>query len=593
MTTKGYQVTKRKKGGKELGPWQLRIYVPEEFQHREGRKDIWISLRTSDEALAHRRAIEEVAKVYRRWEGRDEIVAPRQPTLAELESIAIRYGHDAVLDYEANRRELLRGRGIKGWRRDRRRAEINRETAAFLATDGDLSIAGEFAEIAVEELGLDLGEPERSRLAQLINKARVEALTVAAKHAEGELEAESDGPMARRVRSAAALQAKPGETIVELFEIYAEQLLQEQSKQPAGVDQDRMVIGQFAEFVGKERAVASLTFDEIKEFVDALAAVPAGYKKRKAFNGCTIRQAIEKGQREGVRTLSPVTQERYISAVSAFYAWLKKDRGGRRVTSNPFDGLHLDVRKLKRGNTRPPFTADQITAIINSPLFTGFLADGKEHRPGNMRADDWRYWVPLICLFTGARIGEAAQLHVDDIFQIGGIWCAEFRTDAETGQRTKNEKSRIVALHSKLLKIGLREFVERERERAECDGNRQLFPDLEPGPRGQFGDKPSRWFRSYLDKIGVKARDAADGFGSHSFRHTMADQLRAAGHLDDVFDPLIHGHYNGGTTGLYGRSQQGTPELSSRLIESVAFVPIAKGRAVEGGKPVDFSHLFI
>lgn len=322
-----------------------------------------------------------------------------------------------------------------------------------------------------------------------------------------------------------------------------------------------------------------------------LSAVPAGYKKRKDFEGLTLRQAVEKGKRTGMKTLSPITQERYISTLSPFFSWLMGERGGRRIRANPFDGLHLDTSKLKQANARPPFTADQITAIINSPLFVGFRAAGKEHLPGNERADDWRYWLPLICLFSGARIGEAAQLQVGDVFRSAGIWCAEFRSDEQAGQQTKNDKSRLVALHSTLLKMGFLAFVERQRRRAEGDGNLQLFPDLEPGPRHQYGDAPSKWWRRYLDKIGVKSREGRDGFGSHSFRHTLADQLRAAGHLDDVFGPLIHGHYKGGVTGRYGQSQQGTPALSSSLIESVQFVPIEKGRIVEGGEPVDFSHL--
>jgi integrase len=226
-------------------------------------------------------------------------------------------------------------------------------------------------------------------------------------------------------------------------------------------------------------------------------------------------------------------------------------------------------------------------------LFTGFLADGKEHQSGNQRADDWRFWLPLICLFSGARIGEVAQLHVADVYRDQGIWCVELRDDEQTGQRTKSGKSRVVALHSMLLKIGLLAFVERQKKRSQADGNPQLFPEMKPGPRGQYGDEPSDWWRDYLAHIGVKSPKAGDGFGSHSFRHTMADQLRAAGHLDQVFGPLILGHSTKSVTGGYGETRQGTPQLSQAMIESVKFVPIERGKIVEGGQPVDFSHLVI
>ncbi|MEZ5735871.1 MAG: site-specific integrase [Novosphingobium sp.] len=270
---------------------------------------------------------------------------------------------------------------------------------------------------------------------------------------------------------------------------------------------------------------------------------------------------------------------------------MRSERGGRRVSENPFAGLHKDTSKLKRANARPPFTAEQITAIIQSPLFTGFLADGKESISGEKQADDWRKWIPLICLFTGARIGEVAQLRVDDVYKDDGIWCIEFRHDERTGQKTKSDRSRFVALHAMLLDIGFLEFVEREKERSDRDGNLQLFPDMKLGARQQFGDYASAWWRDYLVAIGVKPKVGGDGFGSHSFRHTMADQLRAAGHLDDVIGAVILGHSTTSVTGGYGQSRQGTAKLSKDMIDSVKFVPIERGKVVEGGKPVDFSHL--
>jgi len=44
-------------------------------------------------------------------------------------------------------------------------------------------------------------------------------------------------------------------------------------------------------------------------------------------------------------------------------------------------------------------------------------------------------------------------------------------------------------------------------------------------------------------------------------------------------------------TGGYGEAQQGTPQQSQAIIESVKFVPIIRGKIVEGGVPVDFTHL--
>ncbi len=43
MASPGYLVTKRKKNGKELGPWQVRVFVPKDQQPRVGKKEVWRS----------------------------------------------------------------------------------------------------------------------------------------------------------------------------------------------------------------------------------------------------------------------------------------------------------------------------------------------------------------------------------------------------------------------------------------------------------------------------------------------------------------------------------------------------------------------
>ncbi|MEZ5735870.1 MAG: hypothetical protein R3E09_08705 [Novosphingobium sp.] len=80
-----------------------------------------------------------------------------------------------------------------------------------------------------------------------------------------------------------------------------------------------MVITRFAEFVGTDRAIHSIGFDQAKEFVDALARLPAGYTKRRDYRGLSIRQAIEKAQQDRDKPISLITQQRYISTLSPFF----------------------------------------------------------------------------------------------------------------------------------------------------------------------------------------------------------------------------------------------------------------------------------
>lgn len=569
--------------------------VPKRLWEVEGKKVIQFSLGTSDRAEARRLARRHSNELDERWE---VVATPAPPVSVDIhepinfEALAVSVGFDRlwdILDRKAKNvgaddeavEELL---------------EVQRASHQKLVRRynvGNLSDWEPIADklIAMQGEGPAKGTDDYQKFVDAIARVSIDAKGVFVRRHSGDLDAEPQSEIVRKTKAAQSQTAKQGESICELFEDYGRQLVATKRKRQAGVDQDRMVISLFAEFVGTSRSVHSITFGDAKEFVDALAHLPTGLRKKKAYAGLSVQEAIEKAKRDGDKSNSIITQQRYISTLSPFFKWLASERGGRKVRENPFAGLHKDTSKLKRANARPPFTADQIRAIIESPLFTGFLADGKEHISGEKLADDWRKWIPLLCLFTGARIGEVAQLRVEDIYRDDGIWCVEFCHDEKTGQRTKSDRSRFVALHSTLLDIGFLEFVERQKERLRRDGNEQLFPEMKPGVRDQYGDDASAWWRDYLVAIGVKPKKGGDGFGSHSFRHTITDQLRAAGHLDNVIGAVILGHSTASVTSGYGQSRQGTAKLSKAMIDSVEFLPIERGRIVEGGKPLDFSHL--
>jgi integrase len=77
---------------------------------------------------------------------------------------------------------------------------------------------------------------------------------------------------------------------------------------------------------------------------------------------------------------------------------------------NPVKGLLLKEKKGIR--KRKPYTDEELSLIFQSAEFHRQL---KEHPD--------RYFIPLILLHTGARLGEVAQLGVNDMKQSAdGIW---------------------------------------------------------------------------------------------------------------------------------------------------------------------------
>ena len=568
------------------GWWHLRVPVPRplhgRFRHpRTGNpcKELIRSLKTTDRTLAVRRG----RPILVGWErlfarcsdGSATGTEPnlRVPTLAELEEAAVAIGHDLPLEEMADGRKSLRRVGPSLWNANVRFYELLRAERARDAATGNVEAVAEMADEAIETLGWNIpkGSKQYEQLCEDIIKANLAALSVATRHNAGEIEAETDSKLVQRVRQRHAHAAATGERLMDFYEQYANQRRAEKKKSADGIEQDRKKVRQFAQFVGDTRRVGSIERGEVLRYRTILDSIPPKWREANAYKGLTIEQASEKARAAGAKPVAKETVNSHLSAISALFKWLV---GVGKVDSNPVTGLFYDLPKGQ--NPRPPFSADQLNTILKSPLFTGFLADKAEHKVGIEKADDWRYWCPIIALFTGARITEIAQLRIGDIRQEHNRWIIYVTHDEKAGLKAKAKVSRPMAIHPKLLELGLLSFRARQTERAQNDEVAPLFCDLEPDSRGYIGARPSEFFRDYLTRIKLKV--GADGFGTHSFRHTLADELRKADYLDDQV-AIALGHRFKTVTSGYGRLSQGTVRMQFEMMERARF---------EG---VDFDHL--
>lgn len=413
---------------------------------------------------------------------------------------------------------------------------------------------------------VEKGSDRYQQLLGLIAEAALDAFRMELDKAEGNLGAAPQSPVVLTGLQAKATGAQAGESIAELFERYAAQRLAEKRKRSDTVEQDRKVILQFADFVGSGQSIRQITQAEVREWRDTVAALPPKFASAKAYCGLSLSEAAAKARVSNAPKMSPTTINKYLSTVSPFLGWCVRNGYAER---NPCDGLFYDLPKGR--NPRPPFSPEQLQQIFSSPLFTGFERDGQEHRPGQQTANDWRFWIPVVCLFTGARITEIAQLRIDDLQYEGAVPFISICHDEARQQTTKSGQTRVMPLHPKLVQLGFVAFVERQSECSAVDGNPRLFPDLTPNGRGSLGAAPSRFWRDYLCRIGIKSN--ADGFGSHSFRHALADKLRLAGYLDEEFKVVL-GHSQKSVTSGYGRIWQGTVTRILTMIEQIEFAEV-------------------
>jgi len=161
--------------------------------------------------------------------------------------------------------------------------------------------------------------------------------------------------------------------------------------------------------------------------------------KHQALRELSFREASEKAAELGLPPMSDTNINKIIGFVAAFWNWAAENYD--EVTGNPFERLKIKVRGNARDD-RDPFSPDQLTAIFNAPVYTGCMSERLWAQPGDLvLRDSGRYWVPLISLFSGARMGEIIQLRVEDVKRDGGVIHFSLVDEGED-QRLKTSTSR-------------------------------------------------------------------------------------------------------------------------------------------------------
>lgn len=166
---------------------------------------------------------------------------------------------------------------------------------------------------------------------------------------------------------------------------------------------------------------------------------------------------------------------------------------------------------------------------------------------GSTIVKDSKYWVPLIALYSGARLQEICQLYVDDIYQHQGVWILDINDNGEDKSLKNQSSRRKVPIHPKLTKLGLLDFVKKQKDKQE----QRLFPDISLSVDGTYSGTFSKQF-GYMLRTTLNIKDNKVAF--HSFRHGFTDALRTVDTPDSVLKSII-GHGEKGATANYGSAE--------------------------------------
>lgn len=282
-------------------------------------------------------------------------------------------------------------------------------------------------------------------------------------------------------------------------------------------------------------STSDLSFDKATTFKDALLALPAHKTHRDAYlnhlrGGGELRTRDQVNEVYNCECLSITTVNKYLVRVKALM-----DHAYRHgfVERNFFGGLTIKQTKRK-GDARKEYTPEQVQIIVREIQDRSNLKATK--------SKPFHYWLPLLGIFTGARMNELCQSYLDDISEVDGILCILI-TDKRPDQRLKNRASeRIIPIHSELIRLGFLDFVQELRAKGES----RLFPELPEGRDG-YSKNAIRWFGSFRRKV----LPTGDGLVFHSFRHTVATEMKrkgvevglAAAILGHSVDSITYEHY--------------------------------------------------
>lgn len=295
-----------------------------------------------------------------------------------------------------------------------------------------------------------------------------------------------------------------------------------------------------------DRPVADITGDHCRLFFEEVAHWPRHASLRPDYAGMSVKEVLTKSKALGEPAPSQATLNKHRQRLSAFFNWLLQNK---HIVHNPLLGLVRQKKDDAEEETGRPFTQDELNKVFQPAAFETW-AQGHPHR----------WWVPMLGLYSGARVNELSQLYVDDIETVAGV--AGYHINKRfPGQKIKtNASRRFVPLAQPLLNAGFLTYVEDIRKA----GHQRLFPHLPNNDGNGFGRQMSKQFAAFIKKRGV----TEEGLGMHAFRHTLATRLDRAGVSESTI-ARITGHQASG--GILPKFYIDAPSLPERMTALAKF----------------------
>ena len=294
-----------------------------------------------------------------------------------------------------------------------------------------------------------------------------------------------------------------------------------------------------AEIIGGHRSIETLTRTEFNALRDLLRGYPKNRHRLRATRNQPLSKLIQDGKYEPINAR---TAKKFFELARALMGYAH-DQG--YLKENITAGLTFSTKGADSPRKRT-YSPVQVEKLLTGPVYS--LTE-----PPRWRLDDYRFWLPVLGLYSGARLSELCQLRLGDIHEELGTWVISIsRTGAR--QLKTADSERLVPLHKVLLEAGFLDFHQQRLIAAENNLTAPLFENIHTYGDLSPGHIASRWFlgsskdnQGYLGLCGL----GDDALTFHGLRHTFINQFRRQ-KLDMLIGKALVGHADRSTTGGYG-----------------------------------------
>ena len=321
-------------------------------------------------------------------------------------------------------------------------------------------------------------------------------------------------------------------------EFYERMKINKRRTKTIGASKD--AFNQLIEIIG-DKPIGDYTNADARDYRNTLSKLPKNRNKMVEYRDKTLNEILSMDVPMKDR-ISQQTEKLINSKISGFFNYCL-DEYPDYVGSNVFRKKYQQTSSVKLKDKKESFTDDDLHLIFNPKTYLPAIFENPLSRIKYPY-----YFIPILGVFTGARLEELCMCRTKDIMKVKGVWVYRIREEGEYGDEetiVKNPYSeRDIPLHPILTDtLGFIKYV----KMIEKIGHNRVFHELTKIGSGRFQQNVGKFFNErYLKKIGIK--DGVRKVSFHSFRHSVETHLTNQ-NVNPRFIDYLQGHSSKDTGG--------------------------------------------